>query len=77
MPSISIIIAQSNGNNWFYAALVLFIIYFGLVLFCLLDALRATFKDSVTKLIWVAIILFFPFFGSVIYLAIGRKNKLI
>ncbi|MDB5126213.1 PLDc N-terminal domain-containing protein [Mucilaginibacter sp.] len=50
--------------------------YFGLIVFCLLDAVRATFKDSATKIVWVLVILFAPFLGSVLYLVIGRNSKI-
>ncbi|MET3978295.1 hypothetical protein ABIB62_000863 [Mucilaginibacter sp. UYP25] len=51
--------------------------YFGLIVFALIDALRSTFQDSVTKLIWVLVILFFPFLGSIIYFVVGRNSKVI
>jgi hypothetical protein len=50
--------------------------YFALVIFCLLDAVRATFKDSVTKIVWVLVILFAPFLGSILYLVIGRNSRI-
>ncbi|MFD0766168.1 PLDc N-terminal domain-containing protein [Mucilaginibacter lutimaris] len=43
--------------------------------FSLIDAVRSTFSDSVTKLIWVLLILFAPFIGSVLYLTIGRNSR--
>ncbi|QHS54634.1 PLDc_N domain-containing protein [Mucilaginibacter sp. 14171R-50] len=49
--------------------------YLGLITFSLIDAVRSTFKDSVTKLMWVLVILFFPFLGSILYLTIGRGQK--
>jgi hypothetical protein len=48
-----------------------------LTLFCLVDIIRADFKDSTTKLIWVLVVLFAPFLGSILYLIIGRKTKVI
>jgi hypothetical protein len=56
--------------------LLLVVAYFGLIIFCLLDAVRATFKDSATKIVWVLVILFAPFLGSVLYLVIGRNSKI-
>ena len=56
--------------------LLLVVAYFGLIIFCLLDAVRATFKDSATKIVWVLVILFAPFLGSVLYLLIGRNSKI-
>ena len=37
--------------------------------------LRSTFKDSITKLIWLLVILLVPFFGPIFYFLIGRKDK--
>jgi hypothetical protein len=56
--------------------LLLVVAYFSLIIFCLLDAVRATFKDSATKIVWVLVILFAPFLGSVLYLVIGRNSKI-
>lgn len=56
--------------------LLLVAAYFGLIIFCLLDAVKATFKDSATKIVWVLVILFAPFLGSVLYLLMGRNSKI-
>ncbi len=48
-----------------------------LTIFCLVDIIRADFKDSTTKLIWVLVVLFAPFLGPILYLIIGRKTKVI
>jgi hypothetical protein len=70
------ILAEMTSNSWMFLILALGVAYFGFVLFCLMDVLKATFKDPVQKLVWVLIILFFPLLGSFIYLYMGRKNKL-
>ncbi|QXV66126.1 PLDc_N domain-containing protein [Mucilaginibacter sp. 21P] len=70
------ILAQTTSNTWMYIFLVLGILYFGLILFCLMDVLKATFKDPIQKFIWIALILFFPVLGSIVYLYMGRKNKI-
>ncbi|MFD0795179.1 PLDc N-terminal domain-containing protein [Mucilaginibacter litoreus] len=51
------------------------VVYFGLIVFALLDVIRSTFKDPFSKFLWVIVILFFPFLGSILYLAIGRNQK--
>jgi hypothetical protein len=56
--------------------LLLVVAYFGLIIFCLLDAVKATFKDSASKIVWVLVILFAPFLGSILYLVIGRNSRL-
>ena len=34
-------------------------------------------QDSTTKLIWVLVIIFIPFLGSLLYLIVGRNQNLI
>lgn len=46
-----------------------------LFLWALIDLLKSSFKASNTKLMWVLILLFIPLLGSVLYLIIGRKQK--
>jgi hypothetical protein len=45
-------------------------------LYALVDALRSDFKDGFTKVLWALAVLFIPFFGWVLYLLIGRKQRL-
>jgi hypothetical protein len=52
------------------------IAYFGLVIFSLLDAVKATFNNSATKIVWVLVILLAPFLGSILYLTIGRSSRI-
>jgi hypothetical protein len=51
------------------------ITYFALIAYCLIDILRSDFKDNINKLIWVLVVLFAPFLGSILYLAMGRGSK--
>jgi hypothetical protein len=43
-------------------------------LWALIDVLRSNFSDGTTKLIWLIVVIFIPFLGSVLYLALGRKQ---
>ena len=47
-----------------------------LPLLALVDLIRSDFQDSIEKLVWVIVILFFPIFGSIIYFMMGGKNKI-
>lgn len=47
-----------------------------LPLLALIDLIRSDFQDSIEKLVWVIVILFFPIFGSIIYFMMGNKNKI-
>ena len=42
----------------------------------LISLLRAEFRDSINKLIWLLVILFVPFFGALLYFIIGRKQRI-
>ncbi len=46
-----------------------------LFIFSLVDVLRSKFEGN-NKLIWVLVIIFVPFLGAIIYLTIGRKQKI-
>jgi|GEM_PF-3393269 len=44
-----------------------------LVLF--LDIYRSKSKDTLEKLVWICIVLLFPFVGAIVYLSVGRRDK--
>ncbi|WP_407944247.1 PLD nuclease N-terminal domain-containing protein [Marinifilum fragile] len=46
-----------------------------LPLFALIDILRNKFTNS-NKLIWILVVLFFPFFGPILYFIFGLKQKI-
>jgi membrane associated rhomboid family serine protease len=46
-----------------------------LLLWAFIDIVKRTFKDNTEKALWILIILFIPFVGSVFYLIFGRKNN--
>lgn len=50
------------------------IISFILLIYCLIDLLKSTFKKN-DKLIWLIVLILIPFIGSLLYLNIGRKQK--
>ena len=46
-----------------------------LIIYCIVDILRSEFKTGLMKLVFLALVLFAPFLGSIIYLVI-RKDYL-
>jgi len=40
----------------------------------LLDIVKSRNKNSTEKLIWILVVIFFPFLGTLLYIAIGRKR---
>jgi hypothetical protein len=58
-------------------SIVLFCIFFIalLPLVALIDILRSNFAGN-NKLIWILVVLFANFIGSILYFIIGRKQKI-
>jgi len=48
---------------------------FLLIIYCIVDILRSEFKTVIMKLVFLVLVLFAPFLGSIIYLVI-RKDYL-
>lgn len=46
-----------------------------LIIYCIVDILRSEFKTGIMKLVFLALVLFAPFIGSIIYFVI-RKDYL-
>ena len=54
--------------------LFLLLIPFALWLWALIDCLKSDF-DNNNKLVWVILIILIPLLGAILYLAIGRNQK--
>ena len=50
---------------------------FILMIWAIIDLLTSQFVDNTNKLIWALVIIFMPLLGAILYLLIGRKQKLI
>jgi hypothetical protein len=46
-----------------------------LLVWALIDILRSNFKDSATKLVWIIVVIFVPLIGAILYLVLGRSQK--
>jgi len=55
--------------------IIIILIPIFLWLFPLIDVLRNEFNGN-NKLIWVLVIMFIPFLGGILYLLIGRAQKI-
>ena len=47
-----------------------------LMIYCLVDVLRSDFKDRNVKPLWCLVIILAPILGSLIYLLVGRNQKI-
>jgi hypothetical protein len=62
----------------------MFIFGFGLIgLLCLIlwvwalvDIINGRFREDSTRIIWILLVIFLPFLGTILYYAIGREQKI-
>ena len=55
--------------------ILIILVVFLIPLIALIDILKSKFEGN-NKIIWVLVSLFFPFFGSILYFSIGRKQRI-
>jgi len=65
----------------FLKAIIVFIIpiiiiHTAVLAYFLIDISRSKFKDPNNKILWVVVILFAPLIGAILYLIIGKKQKI-
>ena len=83
MPScpMDTFLAQSSENvaGWFAGLGVFGLLIAGLLalfwLWMLIDALTNASLDTPQKVVWAAVIFFFPFLGALIYFFVARKPR--
>ncbi|NDK56853.1 PLD nuclease N-terminal domain-containing protein [Pontibacter fetidus] len=51
------------------------VVPFTLWLWAIIDLLLGNFSENTTKLIWLVVVAFIPFLGAILYLLIGRRQK--
>lgn len=58
--------------------MVILFVCFGLILpiMALVDIATSQFKDGVTKLIWIVIVIFAPVIGSAAYFIVSKRQKI-
>jgi hypothetical protein len=48
---------------------------FVLWVWAIIDVIRSDFKDGTMKIVWIALLIFLPFLGAVIYPFVGKGTK--
>lgn len=71
-------IKNGGSNLLFFNLLPILLIICMLVLFLIaaIDILKNRFVTDIEKLIWILVVIFVPLLGPILYLLIGRKQKL-
>lgn len=63
-----------GGQELLFLLLILSVLFL-LPLIALVDVIRSNFRSSNDKLIWVLVVLFLNIIGAVLYLLIGRNQR--
>jgi len=58
-----------------FGSSILGLLYAALAIYCIIDIMRSSFKDTTTKTLWLVVVLLAPFLGSIAYLVAGRGGK--
>lgn len=66
--------SMPGGSEWILIIMSLCI--FILPIVALIDIVKGTFKDPNNKLVWILLVIFLPFIGSILYFTIGKKQKI-
>jgi hypothetical protein len=64
-----------GGQELIFIVLVLGLLFL-LPIIALVDVIRSEFRGSNDKLIWVIVILFLNIIGALLYLTIGRSQRI-
>lgn len=56
--------------------LVLILVFILFFLFAAVDILKSQFASDIEKLIWILVVILAPIIGPILYLVIGRKQKI-
>lgn len=55
--------------------LMTMVVMFGIWIAAIIDIVRSNFSDSNQKLVWILIVIFVPFIGTILYFTLGRASK--
>jgi hypothetical protein len=42
---------------------------------CIIDIVKGEFKSDTDKIVWLLLVILLPFIGSVLYVTLGRRQK--
>lgn len=40
------------------------------------DIVKSRFREDTTKIIWILLVIFLPFIGTILYFVIGREQRI-
>ncbi|HRF57762.1 MAG TPA: PLD nuclease N-terminal domain-containing protein [Campylobacterales bacterium] len=44
-------------------------------IWAIVDVIKSDFKDATVKFVWIAVLIFIPFVGAIIYPFVGKSTK--
>lgn len=76
MTLITTLVTDLAEKSHVLTVLAIFALPFIIWLLVLIDILKHDFKGQNTKLVWLLAVIFLPFLGFILYLLIGRSQRL-
>jgi len=80
VPSYNISFTRIGSSSFRILGIIELVLMIGILilfLITLIDIVKHRFVTDIEKLIWILIVIFVPILGPIIYLLIGRKQKII
>ena len=71
----NLLLSMPGGAEWFLILLVL--AYFGWWIYTIVEITTSKFKDNGSKALWLVLVIFLGFIGTLIYWVAGRPNRII
>ncbi len=58
-----------------FGAFLFVVLPMAITIWALIDAIKSDFKQDINKLVWIIVIICFPFFGGILYYFLARSQK--
>lgn len=71
----NLLLSMPGGSEWFLIVLVLACL--GWWIYSIVEIITSKFKESSSKTLWLVIVIFVGFIGTLIYWFAGRSNRLL
>jgi hypothetical protein len=69
---------ESGGFPIFFGGFVIFALFVAVVhIVALIQCITSKFRDSNDKIVWILVLLFAPFIGSILWYTVGKPKSVV
>lgn len=76
MSYLNILLSTDNDAGQIFLFLLILALPFIVWIWALVDIVRSEFKTGFDKIVWLLMVFFLPVLGFILYIFIGRKQKI-